>query len=535
MTLDGFLTFLGLAAAVYAIVPPVARLRIRLQLGVQVIIASIAVVLALYFEFFRFVALPCPTGLVGICGFMQMSPDGPFTPQMAAFIVVIIWMILAFIVATLLPPSRRSLLPMAVMVEQLFHQARYGEAVDFLLPHLGFVAKAQERKLLSQRVRDWLMSERVADYEAAISLDDKPRSFSSFRRWLAPLGRLFPTGHAAQENAERILNSIYLSRHFMDYVSSQRPSVTGQLLGLNVQQRYDFSDRLLGKLISSPGSRLYEELERNAKYQGLGNNLVVGHNFILRAYFSDAAVAAHLHAWKPVGDHVLSAIKNKGEDAARLLGPSSDFDRDRWQDPVATGLSYFDLMVRSAFSQNIEDPMWLAYVDLFVDELEQIYEIREAGIDTTAEFPIWASRLIYEAISALGHWVEYVRQAPQGSPHRRFPNSLHVGSESIPANAARSLGKCLHHVVTSDRIGDTFAKEMVECVIRRLRYLVQPEDREARAFLIKSIVSGGGRDKDAAYGSRLSDLVSAIDHSLMYDADDLIAAAQVAFPSYRFS
>jgi hypothetical protein len=42
MTLDGFLTFLGLAAAVFAIIPPVARLRIRLQLVPQAILAGAA-------------------------------------------------------------------------------------------------------------------------------------------------------------------------------------------------------------------------------------------------------------------------------------------------------------------------------------------------------------------------------------------------------------------------------------------------------------------------------------------------------------
>lgn len=74
MTLDGFLTFLGLAAAVFAIIPPVARLRIRLQLGVQIALAAIAVTLALYFEFFEFVALPCPSILGGVCPLLQMQP-----------------------------------------------------------------------------------------------------------------------------------------------------------------------------------------------------------------------------------------------------------------------------------------------------------------------------------------------------------------------------------------------------------------------------------------------------------------------------
>ncbi|RVL87331.1 hypothetical protein [Sinorhizobium meliloti] len=346
MTLDGFLTFLGLAAAVFAIIPPVARLRIRLQLGVQIALAAIAVTLALYFEFFEFVALPCPSILGGVCPLLQMPTDSKFTPEMAAFIVVLVWMVLAFFAATLLPPSQRSLGPMAELLERLFHQDRYGEAVDFLLPHLEFIDRAQNRGLWTQRTHDWLAGNRIVDVEALLAERKKANRLRESRRFLRPLAKLFPSGNHAQENAERILNSMYLTRQFMDYVALQRPSVAGMLVTLDAHQRYDFSNRLLHSLISVPGSRLYEELERNAKYDGMGDSLVVGHNFILRAYFGNARVAELLGAWKPVGDYLISEIRRA--DQARLNGRSDDFDKGRWNDPIAVGVAYFDLMIRSS-------------------------------------------------------------------------------------------------------------------------------------------------------------------------------------------
>ncbi|WP_085026144.1 hypothetical protein [Ensifer aridi] len=535
MTLDGFLTFLGLAAAVFAIIPPVARLRIRLQLGVQVALAVMGVTLALYFEFFQFVALPCPAALGSLCRLLQMPKEGRFTPEMVAFVVVLIWMVLAFLAATLLPPSQRSLGPMADLLEELFHQERFGEAVDFVLPHLDFIDRAQSRGLWSQRTHDWLAGNQIVDVEALLAERKNASRSRRFRGFLRPLAKLFPSGNHAQENAERILNSMYLTTQFMDYVSRQRPSVAGMLVTLDAHQRFDFSDRLLNSLVSAPGSRLYEELERNAKYEGVGDNLVIGHNFILRAYFSNVRVAELLHAWKPIGDYVISQIHNADDSGrARLNGRSVDFDEDRWRDPIAVGVAYFDLMVRSAFSQDIDDSMWLAYLDHFVDELEEVYDASGEAIDANDEFPTWASRLIYEIFKVLGGWVELARKAPMNSPHHEFPGSLHVGSSSIPANAARSLGVSLHHILRSARIGDSFAMYMVECVIRDLRYLAQPEDKEARRFLIKSIVTGGGHDGDMAYGARLAHLMSGIDYVLIHDVNDLVEAAQVAFPGLRF-
>ena len=63
-------------------------------------------------------------------------------------------------------------------------------------------------------------------------------------------------------------------------------------------------------------------------------------------------------------------------------------------------------MVQSAVQQSVEDHMWLFYLPHFVRELEQTYDATSPNIDALSEFPTRGSRLIYEAVSAMGGWVK---------------------------------------------------------------------------------------------------------------------------------
>jgi hypothetical protein len=118
-----------------------------------------------------------------VCDGLVIQPGAAFTPAMAAFLVVLVWMLLACLVAICLPPSQRSIRAMADLVEQLFHQQRYGEAVDFVLPHLGFLERAQNRKLWNQKSKDWLTGKRIPDLEEWLS---NPERAERKRRWLTP-------------------------------------------------------------------------------------------------------------------------------------------------------------------------------------------------------------------------------------------------------------------------------------------------------------------------------------------------------------
>ena len=86
MTLDGFLSFLALFIAFYAIVSPVTRLRAQLHLGIQVPLALLAITLVLYFEFFSLVSQPCRLPSVEACTWLVFPKDASFTPPQAAFL-----------------------------------------------------------------------------------------------------------------------------------------------------------------------------------------------------------------------------------------------------------------------------------------------------------------------------------------------------------------------------------------------------------------------------------------------------------------
>ena len=60
MTLDGFLTFLTLAVAIYAISSPVAKLHMRLGFSIQIPVALLAIALVLYLEFFQVLGRAVP-------------------------------------------------------------------------------------------------------------------------------------------------------------------------------------------------------------------------------------------------------------------------------------------------------------------------------------------------------------------------------------------------------------------------------------------------------------------------------------------
>ncbi len=64
MTLDGFLTFLTLAAAIYALASSVARLRARFGLAIQIPVAVLALALVGYLEFFQALGQPLTTILL---------------------------------------------------------------------------------------------------------------------------------------------------------------------------------------------------------------------------------------------------------------------------------------------------------------------------------------------------------------------------------------------------------------------------------------------------------------------------------------
>jgi len=544
MTPNGFLTFLALVVAVYTVATPVAKLRIRLEIRLLQIVAAVsAVSLTLYLEFFGALKQPCPAALGGACQWLTLPTDDSFTSKDAAFLVVLGWMLAAWLIHRLSKLGPSSLLVLSKLADELLVEERYAELLKLVEPHLPLIDRVSRRKLRLQRLHDWLAWLNGKGSHAYIigKLDDEKKH--GRRRMPAMIagviGRLhviIPSRQKEEKYAQDILRSMYRADEARRFMVKQRPYAAISLLRLERYERFEFSDRFFGDLIADTGSALYLEIreQQTTRYQ---LQVFPEHNRLLHFLFSDAENAKTLGVWKPIGEYLLRRLDPAVDPdyVAYLNGPATHFEQEWWRDSTYVGIQFFRLMVDAAAHQGVEWHMWLYYLPLILKKLEENYETSNPLVDTTAEFPTRAARLIYEIVDALGDFVKLAPDLPEGSPHRRVPDRFEHANGNIPVLAAIALGQCVRTIATSGRLGDSFAIYMHECVLRDITELPQDGgDGRLRGFLIQSLVQGGdavgGRNRDQVYGQRLATLLQSADHVLWDNARDYIAAIDAAYP-----
>lgn len=544
MTLDGFLSFLALFIAFYAIVSPVTRLRAQLHLGIQVPLALLAITLVLYFEFFSLVSQPCRLPSAEACTWLVFPKDASFAPPQAAFLVVFIWILLAWGLNVLLKPGPRSLVAVGKIVQTLLHERRFAELLDFIRPHLGLLEAVAERQLLRQKAHDWLADtnwlrrQQIRTFIPIVSEEDESkqppaghgkRLYESFRRQIRWTKHFVPAGRKPQANAETVVRMLLRSEELRKFLVTMRPDALPDLMAIKLQPRFDFSDKILRDLIADSGSRLYQEIEQNQNLSDKGGYAIPEENVLLRFLFDDAEVAHQLGAWKPIGDAVINTVRagaNSGY-AAYLNDRADNFEDERWSDIVFVGTRYFDIMVNEAMRQGVSYHMWLFYLPLFVTELEAMYDASGQNIDTTDEFPTRNARLMYEAFDVMGNWVRNIKHLAPSSPHAPTADTGEFSSGAIPTDAAVALGNSMVTVALSDRIGDTFAGYLHDSILRDLAALSHdgPEGR-TRSLLMRTVVAGGNRHPDDRYRQRLKTFLAMADHVLRESVKDYVAAVE---------
>ncbi|SDN97616.1 hypothetical protein [Ensifer sp. YR511] len=551
MTLDGFLSFLALFIAFYAIVSPVTRLRAQLHLAVQIPLALLAVLLVLYFEFFSLLGQPCQLPNAEACRWLVFPNDGSFTPPQAAFLVVFVWMIAAGGLNFLLKPGPRSLTTIGKIVQTLLYEHRFAELLDFLRSHLDLIEAVAERRLRRQRLYDWVADtdwfrrqkvrsfvpiEEDADEDELPTPGYRKRMYEAFRHQIRFLRHLIPSGHKAQVTAENVARVLLRSEEFRKFLVTLRPDALPDLMAIKLQLRFDFSDKVLRDLIADGGSRLYQEIEHNQNLAEKGGYAIPEENVLLRHLFGDAEVAHQLGAWKPVGDAIINMIRGGAKTgyAADLNDLPDNFDDERWRDPTFVGIRYFDIMVNEAMRQGVPYHMWLFYLPLILKELDEIYDTSSETIDTITEFPTRNARLMYEIFAVLGDWVKNIRHLDKSSPHAAISDAGEFASGVIPMDAAIALGTAMATVALSNRIGDTFAGYLHDCVLSDIASLSKEGlEGQMRAKLIRAIISGGNRHLTGRYGERLKTFVAMADHVLRHSVNDYTDALEAAFPEYR--
>lgn len=541
MTLDGFLAAFALAAAVYAVVPSVHRLRATLAFWPQVLPALTALLLVLYLEYFKYVGRPCSLPSSQLCQIITLpQADRSQVARDIAFLVVLAWVAAALLIYHAARPGATAVAPMRRVVDVLNYERRYAELIGFVEPHLPFIAKAARRGLLIQRLSDqletWCLRGTKAGAWRALLHREEPKpdaGWAAWRRALPAVGRLgawVPGLRGTEEAAGDIFRVLMHSPGLLRFVCEVRPYFGVSVLEADAFRSADYCYAYLYRLIEEPGSILYYEIEHN---QNLGKGrryALPERNRLLHYLFSDARQAEALSAWKPIGDHTLTILRadGDGEYLARLNRAPHQFDVECLKDPVWVAVSFFEIMVHEAAHQGIEWHMWLYYLPDVVKLLVENYD--DSGeVDPEDEFPTFGCRLIYEIFDGMGGWVGMLRDLPEGSHHRQVQPGLNGDNCNIPKSAALAIGRALVPVVMSDTLSPSFARYMVECVVRDIRDL-RPEgdDKGMRAALVEAVAYGGSSWSKPGYSGRLLALYRQLDPLLLSEVTDLGAAIREA-------
>ena len=553
MTLDGFLTFLTLAVAIYTLATPVAKLRAKLGFAIQLSLAFPAFVLVLYLEFFQWVGQPCPTALGSACDWLVYPADDFITPPQAAFLVALIWMLLAWAIYKykVSGAGACSLPIISRIVDNLVYEQRFSEVLEFVQPYLPLISKAASRSMCIQKLHDRLALMRSNNSALHYLLHDKDEFEredrrspfpKKLRRWAGNLVVLVPAQRQAEASAKDIARVLFGSGDLRHYIVRMKPYFAISLLQLEMDGKDDFSDAYFSDLITDTGSVLYDELKRSQNHCSQKGYKFPESNRLLHFLFADVRTAYNLQVWRPIGEHLLKLLRSdeSPDFVAYLNGRGEDFDDECWENPVHAGIFFFELMVTTAAFQGVRWHMWLYYFPLIVDRLEKLYDTSNPQVNTSGEFPTRSARLIYEALANLRGWIHLVSKLPAKSPHRQSVTVAEVQSrkqpwqicsdnENIPVSAAMALGSCMVTIIMSDRIDDKLKGYMYEVIMRAIQALKRDgEEGCYRSFLIRSIVHGGQHQTDLRYRQRLATLWPKVDHVIRSNVDDYDEALKAA-------
>lgn len=544
MTLDGFLTFLTLTVAIYALLPPVAKIRANLGAWIQVPVALSALALVLYLEFFKSLGQPCPAAVGHVCNWLAFPVDQAITPPEVAFLVVLIWLVVAWSIHRLSRPGAGSLPSISRVLDDLVYEQRFAEALKMVEPSLPLIGRAANRKLALQSLHDRLAVLRGDDPGLSLRLSgfdwdeleretNRSQATKLARKVVGCLSWFVPAQRRAETAAEEIARVLFRTAELRTYITQMRPYFAISLLQVDVYGKRYFSGAYFTALISDTGSVLYEEMEQNQNKSLRSGYDYPENNRLLHFLFADPNIADNLAVWKPVGDHLLKLLRADGppDFISHLNKGAQNFDDEFWENPVSAGIFFFDLMVTAAAHKGVKWHMWLYYFPTIVERLVEIYDTSDPSVDMTREFPTRSARLIYQILDTLGEWVGLVSDLAEGAHHRQIQPGYHGDNGNIPVSAAMSLGSCMATIAMSDRVGDTFAGNMHELILRDIKELGREGDEgRLRSFLIHSVVHGGQKQTDVLYGQRLATFWRMADHVIWGELEDYEAALKQEYP-----
>jgi hypothetical protein len=483
VTIDGFLTFLTLIVAIYAVIPKVSRRTIDVKVGfVARLVAGAALALILVLELYEPIreVLRIPSSGLSRFG---------LHPQNVAFGILVLAGIYIGLTIRCGSIPRRRLGKLQRLIEAAIESEMFADLIDEVLaPNIAWICATSE--------------DRAA----------KP-------------------GDA--EIASDIVRITFTSPKLVNFIAESKPYFGITLLSQRVYQVEEFTYLYFQNLMKNRQSIFYYEVRNNQNTSTISGYDFPVSNRLLHFLFADARNAERLGVWSPIGEFLLvgPASPDLEENRKSLNRPMRDFhNTGQWTDPFATGIHFIDLMITAALVQNVQWHMWLYYFNHFTEVIIDNLDIDAPDMDPHAEWPAIVYFLIYEMFSAMTNWIRLVEHVPPDQTNivMRDTQFDHENG-NIPKSTIMVMALCFRKLILSDNVLPSFKRYIRGILMRLLKDVNDRRNLKPWSEMIVNALAAGefGRTPAAGpYQSKLEELLEGPDISVRREAEMLTDAVR---------
>jgi len=175
---------------------------------------------------------------------------------------------------------------------------------------------------------------------------------------------------------------------------------------------------------------------------------------ILFSLFAHTKASAENDVWYPVGEETVKSLKHDESQKEFLIKKyDHDLEAELWNQKIYIAVVYFNYMVRETIYRNSEWHMWLFYFRHYTDLLIEIIPFPN-DYDGDSKYPSFAHKMIYEQFSIMTDWLDLAKE--QETDHRVI-------------DTIRCLGWCLNSICQADnsKISIRFRRRQFDLILSK--------------------------------------------------------------------
>lgn len=509
------LTILGVIAAVWALISPTERLRLRFCMTwIDWFIGSIVFILIHYLVF-------SPTlEILGL--YYSLGPWKWGLDSSSAVYLLLLSVACYFFWRTRFPTLARGRVHIfRELIENLHLTKRYDELVLLVEPQLPKLISLTNQQSILVRWIDRFNRQKI-DITALLR-SDRPPVLPAWRKGLNSLLQKLKSWDLARDDAgtqaHEVLLNLVTSPELTIHLAVAHPHFCLRLLQSNESISSDFIDHYIDALLDTPGSRLYVELKNNQNLS-VGSRLCLPeNNRLLRFFFADAEMAQKNGVDKAIGEALSRRLDEDNELLEKLNKPlGSYYDVGRFRCPINSGITLFEIMIHEGIHYGLHDHMWLHYFGDFAKKILKQMTV-PPDEESYQEWPTPFHYLLYRLVRIATDWAEQCARIKDSEIPEATRAAAGFDLHYISKEATKVLGSMLGDIIPSEKISSQFKIYLLEVVVRSHIKIQRDENlADVSSSFLTAVILGVYMPTKSSYRVALKSEFQKIDHVIRSDA-----------------